>query len=93
MISVVDQNNVAVPLTGATIEWILIIQGTTILSKSVGSGITISNPTSGQFIIALTVNDTRALHGTYEHMARVTTIDGNSSIVVTGTITIQESLI
>lgn len=93
IISVIDENNTEIDLTGAAIEWVLINQGEIILSKSIGSGITINNASGGQFAIALTVNDTRKLLGTYPHMARVTTSNGNSSIVLTGTITIQASLI
>jgi hypothetical protein len=93
LITVVDQNDGVITITDAAIEWILISQGKTVLSKEVGAGITISNPTAGQFTISLTANDTRSLSGTYQHMTRVTTSDGNSSIVLTGTITVQESLI
>lgn len=93
IINVVDENNTPISLTGANIEWILINQGNTILSKSVSSGITINNDSVGQFTISLTTNDTRSLNGTYQHMARVTTEDGSSSVVLTGTITIEASLI
>ena len=94
IINVVDQNNAIVPLTGASIEWILINnQGVPALSKSVGSGITITSASGGQFTVSITVGDTRSLNGSYQHMARVTTNDGNSSIVLTGTIAVEGSLI
>jgi len=93
IINVVDENSNVINLTNATIEWILINQNSTILSKSVGEGITITNPTNGQFKIEIAITETKNLAGDYEHMARVITANGDSSIVFTGKITIQPSLI
>jgi len=92
-ISVTDENSVPINLTGATIKWILTDQGSVKLSKVISSGITISNPTQGEFTVLLTASNTKTLSGTYQQMVRVTTADGNSSIVMTGSITIKESLI
>lgn len=94
IINVVDQDNNPVILIGATIKWVLVnSQGSSVISKSVGSGITINNASGGQFTISLSVNDTKGLSGNFQHIARVTTSDGSSSIVLTGTITVQPSLI
>lgn len=93
IVTVVDQNGEIVPLTGATIKWILVSQDTIMLSKKTDSGITLSDPAMGQFTIALTASDTKTLNGTYQHMARVTTADGNSSIVLTGTVIVEGSLV
>ena len=93
VITVTNADNEPVDLTGASIEWILINQNNAVLTKSVGLGITINNPTGGQFTIALTIKDTRPLSGTYQHMARVTTSNENSSIVLTGTINVTKAFI
>lgn len=93
VITVNDSNNQPIDLTGAKIEWIVTDDTTTILSKSVNSGITISNAAEGQFTITLLATETRKFSGSYQHMGRVTLSDGSSSIVLVGTITITKSLI
>ncbi|OPJ63674.1 hypothetical protein [Clostridium chromiireducens] len=94
VISVTDENNNAINLNSATIKWVLIDnKDSAILSKEVGNGIKITNPTSGQFTISVLAQDTKNLEGNYKHMARVTTSSGESSIVLTGSINIMKSLI
>jgi hypothetical protein len=93
IINVTDENNLPIDLTNANVKWILTSQGNTILSKSIGSGITINNPKQGQFTIYLKANDTKNLSGNYEQAARVTTSSGESSIVLAGTVTISDSLL
>jgi len=93
IINVTDENNSSINLTGASIEWILTSSNSTILSKSVGAGIAINNPTNGQFTISISSANTRNLSGIYQHLVRVTTTDGNSSIVLTGNITITKALL
>jgi hypothetical protein len=94
IINVVDQNNTVVPLFGATIEWVLADnQGSILLTKQVGSGISIADSAKGQFVISITSNNTASLNGTYQHAARVTIPDGESSIVLAGTVTVAKGLI
>ena len=93
IINVTDENNTPINITGATIKWILSSQDNNILTKSNGKGITISNAAQGQFTISLTDSDTKSLLGNYEHAARVTTLSGESSIVLTGSIIINKSLL
>jgi hypothetical protein len=93
IISVEDENNSPINLAGATIKWILSSQGNTILNKTNGKGITITNAANGQFEISIATCDTKDLSGNYDQAARVTTSSGESSIVLTGTITINESLL
>ncbi|RII32861.1 hypothetical protein D2A34_21950 [Clostridium chromiireducens] len=93
IINVVDENNSSINLTGATVEWALINNDLVLIKKSINSGITISNATGGQFKIEITSSDTDNLSGNYRHLARVTTADGRSSIVISGTIKIEKSLI
>jgi hypothetical protein len=93
IVTVLDENNSPITLTGSSIKWVLISQNSIILSKTVSSGITITNAVQGQFKITLTTVDTKNLIGTYQHFVRVTTADGSSSIILTGTITVEESLI
>lgn len=93
IISVTDENNTPVNLDNATIKWILSSQDNIVLTKSNGKGITISNASQGQFIIALAVSDTQDLNGNYVHAARVTTSNAESSIVLTGAVTITKALL
>jgi len=93
IISVTDENNAPINLENATIKWILSSQNNIELTKSNGKGVTISNASQGQFIIALAATDTQNLSGNYVHAARVTTSNGESSIVLQGAVTITKALL
>ena len=93
IINVVDENNNPINLTESVIEWVLISNGLVLLKKSIDKGITLSKPAEGQFKIIIDSSDTDSLSGTYNHLARVTTTDGESSIVISGTILVEKSLI
>jgi hypothetical protein len=86
IVNVVDQNNTPVVLTGATITWVLLKGTSIILTKTVGAGVTISSST--QFTAALLTSDTAPLSGVYQQQARVTLANGQSAMVLTGTVTI-----
>ena len=90
--SIVDENNAPVDLTGATIKWVLANDTATVLSKSIGNGITITNAAQGQCAIAITSVDTQILSGSYTHAARL--INGSESkIVFTGAVTISKAIV
>lgn len=82
-------------LTGATIRWQLAktATGTPIISKAVGTGITIdADPTTGKFVIAIAASDTEALKGAYYHECEVRKT-GKVSTLFTGAMTFQADLI
>ena len=82
-------------LTGATIRWQLAksATGTPLVSKSVGTGITIdADPTTGKFVIALSASDTEALKGTYYHECEVRKT-GKVSTLFTGSMIFTADLI
>lgn len=74
-------------LSGSTIRWIL-KKGSTILTKTTSSGITISGTT---FTIRLNSSDTANLTGPYYHEARITDVAGNVSTAMKGCITFESS--
>lgn len=86
-------------LTGAAIKWQVFAMsggtftGSPIISKSVGSGITITNAAGGIFQISLASADTTGLAGTYYHEAEVTMPGGIVHTALTGTITIKAGAI
>lgn len=89
-----DETLAAVNITGATIKWVLVNNGGTILQKDNGAigGITITNATQGQFSIALLATNTSQLKaGSYTHQARLTDSSGNSSIIFKETVTVNDS--
>jgi hypothetical protein len=92
--SLTDDTNAVVDITGAEITWQLSRKVTSpaILTKTVGSGITITNPANGQFEVAIDPVDTADLKGDYYHEIEMV-LNGVVSTVLTGTVTIQPDLI
>lgn len=78
-------------LVGATITWLVKDpNGTTTLTKTVGSGITISSATV--FTITLATGDTSSLSGMYPHEARGTLADSSVVTFFTGTLFIEDTI-
>lgn len=93
-VDVVDQDDgAAVDLTSATITWRVKEGSTTKFSKTVGSGITLTSPTTGRFTITLATGDTSGLSGQYEHECRATLSDGTITTLFTGRLVVQPTLI
>lgn len=88
-ISVTDAG--AVDLTGASVTWILrrAPGSPAILTKTVGSGITIQDGPGGIFRLTLDEADTEALSGLYYHEAEVQESDGVTSTAVKGDFVIE----
>lgn len=93
--SIVDAAGDAVDLTGATVRWQMSrsVQATAILSKSVGSGITVTNAAGGLFTVDLAPADTVDLAGTFYYEAEIIDASDNVSTVRTGQIKILPGLI
>ncbi len=85
-----DDHDAPVDLTGATATWKMKRAGTTILTKTVGGGITFaSDPTTGVMTIALSTTDTAQTAGAYTHECRVTLASGDVATVFNGTAQIR----
>lgn len=79
-----------VNLTGAqSIEWVLNLR--TPLSKTVGSGIVVTDPTNGILQITLDSADTELVVGAFEHECRIKDVSGLESVVTTGLANIKKS--
>lgn len=87
-VSVTDDADQVVNLTGATIEWKLIDYKTVLLSKSTSAGISITDPLNGEFRVNINGSETQDLQGTYRHEARVTDSTGNVSTVFVGSFSV-----
>jgi Ethanolamine utilization protein EutJ (predicted chaperonin) len=95
-ISVLNKSGLAVDISGSTIKWALIQNGTSILTydnTTSSSGITITSGSGGTFSISIDNDDTTDLNGIYTHEARVTDSGGNSAIVFEGNFTVTKSYI
>ena len=78
-------------LTGAqAVRWVMsaVPAPPAILSKALGSGITITNATGGVVQVALLSADTNTLSGTYYHELQIEDVNSNWSTVAQGIIAI-----
>jgi hypothetical protein len=92
-----DETGLALNLTGAlAIEW-KVKRGesdsTTLLTKSLtDSGVLITNAVEGEFTVKLDPDATQNFSkGLYYHLSKVTDSIGRTSVVMTGTITLNKS--
>jgi hypothetical protein len=85
----------AVDLSGAAITWALgiTVKATPIVTKTVGSGITITDAANGKLSVALVPTDTAKLAGRFYHEVQITDVIGDVSTVANGTATINPGLI
>lgn len=93
VITVYDKpNGSIVDISGATaVAWQLfraaITATTPVISKSLVSGVTLSNPTNGQFTVSLSASDTTGLSGKYYYEAELTDSGARRETVASGYIT------
>ena len=82
-------------ITGSTPVWKLypFKSDVAVLSKSLGSGLTITNAASGVLQITLDAADTTNLGGHYRHELQITDASSNVNTVSTGLLYIYDSLI
>jgi len=86
-------NGDVVNITGATAVKFQIFHdspatGDPVVSKTLGSGITLSDPTNGQFTVTLTSVNTSGFSGRYYYEAEVTDSSSRVETVATGYINI-----
>jgi transcription elongation GreA/GreB family factor len=100
-VTVVDEASAAVDLTTASsIIWALskkdadsvAPRGSSLVSKDIGSGVTVTDAVNGRVDVAIASADTAALAGDYYHEIQVT-MGGDISTVLYGTVTIVKDLI
>lgn len=99
-VTVVDEAGDAVDISGASaIRYGISAigpgggpQGPALVTKSLGSGIAITNGAGGIFTVTLASGDTAALLGTYFHEAEII-VDGKVSTVFRGDITVAAQLL
>ncbi len=95
-VTVTNSAGSAQNLTGLTLRWVVRRHsraGTIVISKSTGSGITITNAAGGIFQIALSPADTKNLEGEYYHEASGVDSGGNVSTLLIGTLTVNKSAV
>ena len=83
-----------VDLTGAAAQWLMKNEaedpdGDALLTKTVGEGITIDQPTAGKLEIKIEEDEADTV-GSFHHRLRVWDNDGHRSTVFTGSLTVEE---
>ena len=94
IITIYDEDGVILPLAGYDITWVVYHPTTknVILSKSLGSGITVPTPLNGEVIIELLPVDTEnVVPNTYNHECEISTSTTDVATTTTGTIKILYS--
>jgi hypothetical protein len=94
VVTVYDQIDTPLNITGCDITWILYKSPSTIkLTKTVDSGIVLTSPLLGVFEILLESEDTINLLGEYKHECRLEDVSNNASTIFTGSFKISASVI
>lgn len=89
-----DDYTIEKNLTSSTITWILKQYNdsiTAILTKTTGSGISVTDALNGELIVNFSVDDTEDLTGTYYHECRVVDSNGQARVVCYGFVTVSNS--
>jgi gamma-glutamyl:cysteine ligase YbdK (ATP-grasp superfamily) len=92
----VTENSTAKDITGATVKWqaARTVTSASVVSKSTGSGITLTDPTNGVLQVSIASADTKDLSATeYHHELEVTDASSNIHTAAVGTMTLVEDLI
>jgi len=96
IVRVKDADGDVVDITGATVKWRAARsygKTASITKATGGSGVTLTDPTNGVFVVALADTDTEDLAGIFYHEAEVTFSDDTVSTVLRGTMKINRDLI
>ncbi len=92
VVTVYNSQGTAIPITGAFIRYVIYQDQSVVVTKTTtNGGVVLTDPSAGVFTVYLTPTDTGALRGSYNHMARMIDTSGDSSIIMTGTVTVDQS--
>lgn len=88
-----EDSDVVVDITDCDIFWVVsrVLGSASLLTKEVGSGITVVDAPAGRFDIALNPDDTQALHGSYYHESRMIDDTGAISTILSGALTVTQT--
>lgn len=87
-----DENGDVVNLVDAELEWVVVDNGQTLVSKDTSDGVTITNASEGEWEISLVPSDTDGYGGTIaRHEGRLIDQEGRESVVTKGKFTIEVS--
>ncbi len=95
-VTALDDDGGALNLTGGTLTWILrqdARSGPVLLTKTIGSGITVTNAAGGLFTVALVEADTQDLAGSYYHECVFEDSGGNPSTILTGNFILENGAV
>ena len=93
-----DGDDASIDITGATLQWRLASpEGDTIMTRTVGDGVTITGATTGLCTLSVTPlhqsNDGVVSRTNYQWEFRVTTLLGSVSVQATGALYVHPSLL
>ena len=98
-VTVKDDTNTAIDLTGATAEWRVCellasgAHGTAEITLTTAAGVMLSDPTNGQLTLSIAASETDDLDGVYVHELQITDSSGAVSTVSTGRLTVKNDLV
>lgn len=92
-ISIVDDDDVAVPLTNCSINWVLYKQTSKqiVITKTTSDGITVEDESGGIIVILLEPEDTENLLGQFTQEGELTDGTGTISTIFIGSVKILNS--
>ncbi len=93
-VTVLDQDSAVVDITGATVNFMVSKRRTTspLFTKTVGSGVVISDGPNGEMDITLDPADTTSLKGAHYFECEVTDVSSRKTTVLYGTLSILRSI-
>jgi hypothetical protein len=93
-ITVTDEAGAAIDLTGVDLVWVLAkkVTAAPLVTKEIGTGITITDAAAGKFEVAIAPADTENIKGDYYHECQMDA-GGAISTIMTGKVTITPDAI
>lgn len=88
-----DENDALLDITNCVINWVMYKRypENIVLTKTTSSGITITDPTNGVFLMNFYPIDTDLLLGEYNHEAELTDLANNVSTILVGKLNVYKS--
>jgi len=87
-VHVTDSTDADFDLSHCTIDFTMYLDSSVVMTKGIGTGITVTDPTGGVFYITLDPSDTTALLGSYIWEVKITTATSELYTVATGILTV-----